>query len=241
MDKLKTVIVTGASQGIGADLVRLFLDKGYQVVANSRHISQSGSFKPSDQLLLVDGDIGQFDTAKQVTELAIERFGSIDAVVNNAGIFFAKPFTEYTPDDLKRLLSTNIDGFIYLTQLAIKQMLRQGAGGSIVNVTTSLVDHPNAKVTASFPMITKGGLDAVTRSLAIEYAKDGIRVNTVAPGTVDTPMHKNSPKDFLRSLSPMGTITTALEIAEAILFLTESKTITGETLHVDGGAHVGKW
>jgi NAD(P)-dependent dehydrogenase (short-subunit alcohol dehydrogenase family) len=241
MSKTKTVIVTGASQGIGAEVVRVFLDRGYNVVANSRTISGTGTHKRSPQLQVVDGDIGEPETAKRITDAARETFGSIDALVNNAGIFFTKPFIEYTQADLRRLSSTNIDGFVHLTQLAIKQMLKQMTGGSVVSITTSMVDHPIAGVSASIPMITKGGLDAVSRSLAIEYAREGIRVNTVAPGIVDTPLHKDSPKDFLRTLSPMGTITDPKEIARAVLFLTESPTVTGEVLHVDGGSHVGRW
>ncbi len=241
MSKAKTVIVTGASQGIGAEVVRVFLDRGYNIVANSRNISGAGTFKTSSQLQVVDGDIGEFDTAKRITDTARDNFGSIDALVNNAGIFFTKPFTEYTQVDFRRLVSTNIDGFVYVTQLSIKQMLKQKTGGSVVSITTSMVDHPIAGVTASIPMITKGGLDAVSRSLAIEYAREGIRVNTVAPGIVDTPLHKDDPKDFLKTLSPMGTISDPKEIASAVLFLTESPTVTGEVLHVDGGSHVGRW
>lgn len=241
MNRPKTVVVTGASQGIGAATIQLFLERGYQVVANSRHISKSQDIKPSSHLRLVDGDIGLVDTAKKIINLAVSEFGGIDALVNNAGIFFTKPFTEYTPDEFKRLISTNVEGFIYITQLTVKQMLKQKTGGSIVTITSSLADHPIAGVNASVPMITKGGLDAITRSLAMEYARDGIRLNTIAPGVVDTPLHKDSPKDFLRTLSAMGTITESNELAEAILFLTQSKTITGETLHVDGGAHLGKW
>lgn len=241
MRKTKTVIVTGGSQGIGAEVVKAFLDRGYNVVANSRNISSSSVFKKSSQLKVVDGDIGEFDTATRITDTARDTFGSIDALVNNAGIFFTKPFTEYTHADFMRLVSTNLQGFIYITQLSIKQMLKQGTGGSVVSITTSMVDHPISGVTASIPMITKGGLDAVSRSLAIEYARQGIRVNTVAPGIVDTPLHKEAPQDFLRTLSPMGTISDATEIARAVLFLTESPTVTGEVLHVDGGSHAGRW
>jgi NAD(P)-dependent dehydrogenase (short-subunit alcohol dehydrogenase family) len=241
MSKAKTVIVTGASQGIGAEVVRAFLDRGYNIVASSRNISSAGAFRKSSQLQIVDGDIGELDTATRITDTARDTFGSIDALVNNAGIFFTKPFTEYTQADFRRLVSTNLQGFIHLTQLVIKQMLKQGTGGSVVSITTSMVDHPIAGVTASIPMITKGGLDAVSRSLAIEYARDGIRVNTVAPGIVDTPLHRESPQDFLRTLSPMGTISDPREIARAVLFLTESPTVTGEVLHVDGGSHVGRW
>ena len=237
----KTVIVTGASQGIGACIVRSFLDRGYSVVANSRNITKSGAFAPSDKLASVDGNIGEITTAAKIVETATSRFGSIDALVNNAGIFIAKPFTSYTPEDFKALASTNLDGFIYLSQLAIKQMVVQKSGGSIVSITTSLVEHPIGGVKASVAMITKGGIDAITRSLAIEYAKDGIRVNAVAPGIVDTPMHKNDPREFLNSLSPLGRIADAQDIADAVLYLTEARQVTGEVLHVDGGAHVGRW
>jgi NAD(P)-dependent dehydrogenase (short-subunit alcohol dehydrogenase family) len=177
----KTVIVTGASQGIGAGLVKTFLERGYSVVANSRNITKSGAFVPSDKLALVDGSIGETATAAKIVDIAISKFRSIDALINNAGIFFAKPFTDYTAEDFKSLASTNLEGFIYISQLAIKQMVAQKSGGSIVSITTSLVDHPIAGVTASVPMITKGGIEAITRSLAIEYAKDGIRMNAVAP------------------------------------------------------------
>jgi len=237
----KTVVVTGASQGIGACIVRTFLERGYSVVANSRNITKSGAFVPSDRLALVDGDIGEIATAAKIVETTINKFRSIDALVNNAGIFFAKPFTNYTADDFRALASTNLEGFIYISQLAIKQMVAQKSGGSIVSITTSMVEHPIAGVPASVPMITKGGIDAITRSLAMEYAKDGIRVNAVAPGIVDTPMHKNDPKEFLKSLSPLGRISDVQDIAEAVLYLTEARQVTGEVLHVDGGAHVGKW
>ena len=236
-----TVIVTGASQGIGAALVKTFLERGYSVVANSRNMTRSGAFVPSDRLALVDGDIGEIATAAKIAETAISKFRSIDALINNAGIFFSKPFTDYTADDFKALASTNLEGFIYITQLAVKQMVAQKSGGSIVSITTSLVEHPIAGVPASVPMITKGGIEAITRNLAIEYAKDGIRVNVVAPGVVDTPMHKNDSKEVLKSLSPLGRIVGAQDIADAVLYLTEARQVTGEVLHVDGGAHVGKW
>jgi len=241
MNEPRTVIVTGASQGIGAALVKTFLERGYSVVANSRNMTKSGAFVPSDRLALVDGDIGEIATAAKIAETATSKFRSIDALINNAGIFFSKPFTDYTADDFKALASTNLEGFIYITQLAVKQMVAQKSGGSIVSITTSLVEHPIAGVPASVPMITKGGIEAITRNLAIEYAKDGIRVNVVAPGVVDTPMHQNDPKDFLKSLSPLGRIVDAQDVADAVLYLTEARQVTGEVLHVDGGAHVGKW
>jgi len=237
----KTVIVTGASKGIGAGLVKAFLNRGYKVVANSRNISTSGAFEASDRLALVDGNIAEAATAARIAEAATGKFGSIDALVNNAGIFFSKRFTEYTAEDLRSLISVNIDGFLFISQLAIKQMLAQKSGGSIVNITSTMVDHPIAGAHATVPMITKGGLAAVTRSLAMEYIKQSIRVNAVAPGIVDTPMHENDPKEFLKTLQPMGKISEVKDIVDAIVYLTEAGQVTGEVLHVDGGAHVGKW
>jgi NAD(P)-dependent dehydrogenase (short-subunit alcohol dehydrogenase family) len=239
--KQKTAIVTGASQGIGAAVVNALLERGYNVVGTSRNATKSAELKASDKLLLVDGDIGQASTAQRVVDAAVQKFNSIDVVVNNAGIFVAKAFTDYTAEDFRALISTNLDGYIYITQLAVKQMLAQKSGGSVVAISTSLVVNPIAGVTASLQMISKGGLEAVTRSLALEYAKEHIRFNAVAPGIVDTPLHKDNPKDFLKTLSPMGTISTSEEIASAVLYLTESQQITGEVLHVDGGAHNGKW
>ena len=241
MSNAKTIIVTGASQGIGADVVRAFMERGYNIVATSRNISRAGTFQNSDQLRLVDGDIGELETARRVTGMALDRFGRIDALANVAGILIEKAFTDYTPEDFKRLVSTNLEGFIYLTQLSVLQMLKQKSGGSIVTITASLADHPMAAEHASVDMITKGGLNAITRSLAMEYAKQGIRVNAVAPGTVRTALSKGTPEDVLRSQSPMGVVTEPKEIARAVLFLTESQTITGEVLLVNGGAHLGRW
>ncbi len=241
MQNQKTMIVTGGSQGIGAAVVRTFLDKGYNIVATSRNITQSKELPNSPRLVLVEGDIGQVATAVNVAETAVRKFGSIDALVNNAGIFFTKRFVDYTPEDFKRLVSTNLEGFIYITQLVIKQMLLQKLGGSVVSITAALADNPISGVNASFPMLTKGGINSITRSLAIEYAKDKIRVNAVAPGTVDTPLHENDPKEILKALSPMGSISNAQEIVDAIVYLTEAPHVTGEVLHVDGGSHIGKW
>jgi NAD(P)-dependent dehydrogenase (short-subunit alcohol dehydrogenase family) len=237
----KTVIVTGASQGIGAAVVKAFLERGYNVVGTSRNATKSAELKASDKLVLVDGDIGQPATAKKVVDAAVQKFGSIDHVVNNAGIFSAKPFTDYTAEEFRGLVSTNLEGFIFITQHAVKQMLSQGTGGSVTSITASLADNPIAGLPASIPMITKGGLDAITVSLASEYAKSNIRFNAVAPGVVETPLHKNNPKDFLKTLSPMGTIPEAKDIADAVVYLTEARNVTGEVLHVDGGAHVGRW
>ena len=236
----KTVIVTGASQGIGSAVVHAFLDRGYNVVATSRNVTRAG-FTPSPNLALVDGDIGQAATAEKIAQTAIATFGSIDHVVNNAGIFAGKAFTEYTADEFHNLVSTNLEGFIFITQLVVRQMLLQGTGGSVTTITAALADNPMAGSPASIAMITKGGLDAITLSLASEYAKQHIRFNAVAPGIVDTPMHENDPNDFLKSLSPMGTISDPKDIADAVVYLTEAGHVTGEVLHVDDGAHVGRW
>src|SRR5260370_1142437 len=231
----KTVIVTGASQGIGAGTVQAFLARGYNVVGTARNAARRKQLPAPDRVALLDGDIGQFGTAQKVAALAVERLGSIDAVVENAGIFIVKPFTEYTPDDFQALVATNLLGFIYVTQLAVKQMQAQQTGGSIVSITAALVDNPIAGEPASLSMITKGGLNAATRSLAMEYAKEHIRFNAVAPGTVDTPLHAKASKEFLKTRSPMGSLATIEDIASAVVYLTEDREITGEVLHVDGG------
>jgi len=236
----KTVIVTGASKGIGAATVHAFLERGYRVVATSRDFSNAG-FTPTSQLALVDGDIGRAETAEKVAKAAIEQFNSIDHLVSSAGIFSSKPFTAYTADEFRSFVSVNLEGFIYITQLAVKQMLSQGTGGSVTSITAALADNPIRGNPASIPMITKGGLSAVILSLASEYAREKIRFNAVAPGVVDTPMHKNDPKESLKTLSPMGTIAEATDIAEAVVYLAEARYVTGEVLHVDGGAHSGRW
>ena len=237
----KTVIVTGASQGIGAGIVRAFLARGYNVVGTARNATKSKELSASDQLALIDGDIGQFETAQKVAEFTLKKFGSIDALVANAGIFLVKPFTEYSAEDFRALVSTNLAGFIYIAQHAVKQMQAQKSGGSIVSISAALADNPIAGVPASVPMITKGGLNAVIASLALEYAKEHIRFNAVAPGIVDTPLHAGTPKESLKSASPMGSISTVEDIASAVIYLTEAREITGEVLRVDGGAHLGKW
>jgi NAD(P)-dependent dehydrogenase (short-subunit alcohol dehydrogenase family) len=239
--KLRTAIVTGASQGIGAGAVNAFLERGYRVVANSRNITKSGAFAASDNLVLIDGDIGDPATAAKIAETAVARLGTIDVLLNNAGIFFSKPFVEYTKADFESLIATNVAGFLYVTQRAVQQMLAQNSGGSIINVTTTMAQHPIAGIPSTVPMITKGGLESVTRCLAIEYAKQGIRVNAVAPGVVDTPMHESDNKDVLKGLSPMGRLVSVSEVVDAIVYLSEAATVTGEILHVDGGSHAGKW
>jgi NAD(P)-dependent dehydrogenase (short-subunit alcohol dehydrogenase family) len=238
MSASRTAIVTGASGGIGVGLVEAFLKQGYNVVGTSLNVSRSMTASPG--LVRVDGDIGKQDTASRSVEAAIKHFGTIDVLVNNAGIFRTKPFTEFTTEDFNALVSTNLLGFLYITQLAVKQMLKQKSG-CVVNITAALVDQPVAGENASVSMMTKGGLNAVTRSLAIEYAKDGIRFNAVAPGVVDSPMHKDDPRDVLKTFQPMGKIVGIADIVDAVLYLAKAGQVTGEILHVDGGAHAGRW
>src|SRR5947209_12371310 len=237
----KTAIVTGASQGIGAGIVREFVERGFNVVASSRKMTQSTEVAASNGVALVDGDIGEPSTAARIVETALSRFKSIDVLVNNAGIYFTKPFTDYTAEDFKLLIATNVEGFLYATQLAIKQMLAQKTGGSIVTITAALARNPMRGVTAAVPMLTKGGLETITQHLAMEYAKDGIRVNAVAPGAVYTPLHRETPKDVMETLSPMGRPSTVKDITDAVMYLTDAATVTGHILYVDGGSHFGRW
>jgi NAD(P)-dependent dehydrogenase (short-subunit alcohol dehydrogenase family) len=237
----KTAIVTGASQGIGAGIVKGFVERGFNVVANSRKVTHSIEVAASNQVALVDGHIGRPATAAKIVETALSRFKSLDALVNSAGIFITKPFTDYTAEDFKSLVSTNVEGFLYITQLSIKQMLAQKTGGSIITITAALARNPIRGVTAAVPMITKGGLETITQHLAMEYAKDGIRVNAVAPGVVYTPMHRDTPKDVMESLSPMGRPSTVKDITDAVMYLIDAATVTGDILYVDGGSHFGRW
>jgi NAD(P)-dependent dehydrogenase (short-subunit alcohol dehydrogenase family) len=238
--KRKTIIVTGAGRGIGAGVTKPLLERGYNVVGSSLNITAS-SFIATDKLAVVGGDISDPSTAREIASKAIETFGSIDGVVNNAGIFLTKPFSEYTAQDFEKLSRTNLRGYINITQLAVKQMLVQNTGGSVTCVTSAMVEHPIAGVNASLAMVTKGGLEAITRSLATEYVKQGIRFNAVAPGVVNTSMHADGDSDYLKSLSPMGEMSEISDIVDAILYLTEARHVTGEVLHVDAGAHNGKW
>jgi NAD(P)-dependent dehydrogenase (short-subunit alcohol dehydrogenase family) len=238
MSAQKTAIVTGAQQGIGAGFVEGFLKEGYNVVATSLNVGQALTASP--RLVLVDGDIGKQETAEKAVDAAIKHFGTIDVLVNNAGIFRVKPFTDFTTEDFHALVSVNLLGFFYITQLSVKQMLKQKSG-NVVTITASLVDQPFADEKASVSMMTKGGLNALTRNLAIEYAKDGIRFNAVAPGVVDTPLHKNDSKEVLKKSQPMGNIAEIKDIVDAVLYLARAEQVTGEILHVDGGAHAGRW
>lgn len=239
MDTSQTVIVTGASSGIGLALTNAFVARGARVVANSRHVSTAGTLTPSPTLALVDGDIALPDVAARVAAAA-DRFGSLDLLVNNAGIFIPKPFVDYTAEEVAALVSTNLTGFLHITQHAVRRMQARKAG-HIVTVTTSLADQPIAGVPASIPILTKAGLNAITKALAIEYAPHGIRFNTVAPGIIDTPMHKPEAHAFLKGLHPIARLGTTDEIVEAVTYLDRAGFVSGEVLHVDGGAHAGRW
>jgi NAD(P)-dependent dehydrogenase (short-subunit alcohol dehydrogenase family) len=236
--QMPTAIVTGASSGIGLSLTQALLEHGYHVVANSRTISTSKDLKPSNNLVLVDGDIGKKQTAANVASMAIEKFGRIDLLVNNAGIFMAKPFTEYTEEDFALMIGTNVASFFYMTQQVIPAMRKQKSG-HIVSICTSLVDQPVAGT--CLPVVTKSALVAASRELAIEYAADGIRVNTISPGVINTPMHAHEDHEPLKKLSPLHRLGEVQEIVDAILYLTSAQFVTGENLRVDGGAHAGRW
>ena len=230
----KVAVITGASQGIGAALVRAYRDRNFFVVANSRSIKPSAD----EGVLAVAGDIGDREVAERVISQGIARFGRIDTLVNNAGIFIAKPFTQYTEQDFRSLLSTNLAGFFYLSQLAIADMEKRSSG-HVVNITTSLIANANSNVPSVLASLTKGGLDAATRSLAIEYAKRGIRVNNVAPGIIKTPMHSAETHATLASLHPVARMGEIADIVEGIMYLERAGFVTGETLHVDGGQAAG--
>lgn len=230
----KVAIVTGASQGLGEAIVRGYRDRNYRVVANSR------SIKPSTEsdVLAIAGDIGDPATAERIVAQTLDRFGRIDTLINNAGIFVAKPFTDYTDQDYAQILATNLNGFFYITRRVAKEMAKQGSG-HIVQVTTSLTDHANSNVPSVLASLTKGGLNAATKSLAIEFAKVGIRVNAVSPGVIKTPMHAPATHDFLAKLHPVGRMGEIKDVVDAVLFLESAGFVTGEILHVDGGQSAG--
>jgi NAD(P)-dependent dehydrogenase (short-subunit alcohol dehydrogenase family) len=230
----KVAIVTGASRGIGAGITNAFARAGYAVVATSRSILPSGE----PDVLAVPGDIAEAETAQRVVEQALDRFGRIDTLINNAGIFVGKPFTDYTSDDFIAMTAVNLAGFFHITQRAVRQMLDQG-GGHVVNVTTSLVDHARSASPAALASLTKGGLNAVTRSLAIEYAARGVRVNAVSLGVIKTPMNDPASYEGLAAAHPVGRPGEISDVVDGILYLERATFVTGETLHIDGGQAAG--
>lgn len=232
----KVVIITGASQGIGAALVQAYRSRNYRVVATSRSIGESGD----PDVATVQGDIAKPETADRIVAVALERFGRIDSLVNNAGVFLSKPFTEFTLADYEHNLAVNVAGFFHITQRAATEMLKQGSG-HIVSITTSLVDQPIAGLPAALASLTKGGLNAVTQSLAMEFSKAGVRVNAVSPGIIKTPMHAPETHAALATLHPVGRMGEIDDIVDAVLYLEAANFVTGEILHVDGGQHAGRW
>lgn len=235
----KVAVVTGASRGIGLDLAKKLIAKGYRVIANSRHITSS-ILPENDYVQLASGDIGKPNVAQQAVDTAIRKFGRIDLLVNNAGVFIPKPFTEYTVEDFRSVIETNLAGFFHVSQFAVAQMRAQKSG-HVINITASIANQPVAGLPTALCSLTKGGLESVTRALAIEYAGDGIRFNAIAPGVVNTPMHSPSAHDFLRGLSPLGRMGEAEEVTELVLYLESAQFINGEVVHLDGGAHAGRW
>jgi NAD(P)-dependent dehydrogenase (short-subunit alcohol dehydrogenase family) len=231
----KVAIITGASQGIGAGLVAGFRASGYAVVGTSR------SIRPSDDAdyLTVQGDISEAKTAERVAEQTLDRFGRIDSLINNAGLFISKPFTDYSPDDYAAITAVNLAGFFHITQRAIRHMVDQGSG-HIVNITTSIVDRPSSERASALVALTKGGLAAVTRSLAIEYASRGVRVNAVAPGVIKTPLHELDSYKGLAELHPLGRLGEVSDVVDGILYLERATFVTGAILHIDGGQAAGR-
>jgi NAD(P)-dependent dehydrogenase (short-subunit alcohol dehydrogenase family) len=236
----KVAIVTGASSGIGLEVTKKLIANGYRVVANSRSITSAITLQSTKDLQLVEGDIGNQETARRVVDAALQHFGRIDLLVNNAGVFIPKPFVDYTNEDFRNAIQTNLSGFFYVSQLAVAQM-RIRKSGHVVNISTSLVSQPIAGVSASLANLTKGGLESVTRALAIEFAEDGIRFNTIAPGVVNTPMNPIESHGFLAQLSPLKRLAEVGEVADLLLYMESSAFLNGEVVHLDGGAHAGKW
>jgi NAD(P)-dependent dehydrogenase (short-subunit alcohol dehydrogenase family) len=240
-NKRLVAIVTGASSGMGLGITRALLERGYRVVANSRTISQSRELKPSADLALVDGDIGKKETAVKVVDAALKHFDRIDLLVNNAGIYMPKPFTEYTPEDFETMIGTNVAGYFFVTQQVVAQMRKQKSG-HIVSISAIVAEQPLAGAPISLPVITKSTLPAFSRALAMEFVADGIRANTISPGAVDTPMHANDDHEVLKKLSPAGRLIQISDIVDAVLYLESAPMVNGENIRVDGGAHAGaKW
>lgn len=237
----KTVIVTGASSGIGLGIANAYLDRGFNVVANSRSEAKlQQHFADRSNVIWVSGDIGVKATAQQLVDRTLATFGAVDILVNNAGIFNAKPFTDYSDEEFDALVSTNLKGFFYLSQMVAKEMVKQQRG-DIVNITASIALQPQSTVPAAIPILLKGGLTQVTKALALEFAPHGIKVNAVSPGIIKTPMYSEGMVDFLNQLQPVGHIGEISDVVEAVLYLTDAKFTTGTILTVDGGMTAGRW
>ena len=240
----KIAIVTGASSGIGLALTQAFLGRGYVVIGNARTQSRlekaRGALSSAERFVPVAGDIGRPEVGKRLFDVALERFGHVDVLVNNAGVFIAKPTVNYAVDDVEQMISTNLKGFFYPTQQAARHMAERGSG-SIINITASLASQPQADAPALLAVLIKGGIDQATRALALELAPKGVRVNAIAPGVIDTPMHNPATHEFLKTLSPMKRLGTVAEIVDAALYLVDAEFTTGVVLPVDGGATTGRW
>jgi NAD(P)-dependent dehydrogenase (short-subunit alcohol dehydrogenase family) len=240
-NKKRVAVVTGASSGIGLGVAQALLERGYSVVANSRSISKTREFESSHDIVLVEGDIGSRETAIRITDAAMSHFERIDLLVNSAGINVPKPFTEYTPEDFERVIETNVAGYFFMTQQAVSQMHKQKSG-HVVTISTVLTDQPLAGAPASLQILTKATIPAFSRALAMEYVADGIRFNTISPGTVDTPMHAHDNPDNLKKLNPAGRLVQVPEIVDALLYLQSASMVNGENIRIDGGSHAGaKW
>jgi NAD(P)-dependent dehydrogenase (short-subunit alcohol dehydrogenase family) len=240
-NKKLVAIVTGASSGIGLGITRALLEHGYCVVGNSRTISKSKDLKASTDLVLVDGDISKKETAIKTVDAAMEHFSRVDLLVNSAGVYVPKPFTEYTPRDFETMIATNVAGYFFVTQQAVAQMRNQKSG-HIVSISTVLTDQPLAGAPISLPVITKSTIPAFSRALAMEFVADGIRVNTISPGVVDTPMHADDDHEVLKKLNPARRLVQVSEIVDALMYLESAPMVNGENIRIDGGAHAGaKW
>lgn len=241
---MKTVVVTGASSGIGLGLAEAYLKKGFNVVANARtkeRLKKAADHLGSpSNLLTVAGDIGLKSTAEKIIQEAVAKFGQVDILINNAGIFHAKPFADYSPEDLDNLINTNLKGFFYVSQASSTQMAKQGQG-HIINITAAIAMQPNINVPASIPILIKGGLNSVTKALALEFAAKNIKVNAVAPGIIDTPLYTSDMHEFLNTMQPVGKMGRIQDVVDAVLYLTDAEFTTGVVLQVDGGMTAGKY
>jgi NAD(P)-dependent dehydrogenase (short-subunit alcohol dehydrogenase family) len=244
MDNIKVAIVTGASSGIGLALARAFLDRGYGVIGNARTLTRlqkaAEALGSAERFVPVEGDIGRPEIGRRLFEVALERFGHVDVLVNNAGIFIARPTADYSVDEIEQMINTNLRGFVYPTQQAARHMAERGSG-AIINITASLAIQPQAAAPALMAVLLKGGIDRATRALALELAPRGVRVNAIAPGIIETPMHAPASLEPMKALSPMGRIGSVEQIVAAALYLVDAEFTTGVVLPVDGGATAGRW